>query len=189
MIDKPFKKDFVVIEWLHDDKALNQWQTGHTGFPIVDAGMRQLWRSGWMHNRVRMIVASFLTRNLLTDWHVGESWFWDTLLDADLANNIASWQWVTGCGSNTASYFRVFNPSLQSKKFDAEGHYIRQWVPELKDLPDEHIHEPHKAPQIYLDKAAIILGKTYPYPMVDHLKVRQRAMQHYKIIETAIDKE
>lgn len=187
MVDKPFRADFETINWDYDDKIMQQWQQGLTGFPIVDAGLRQLWRMGWMHNRVRMIVASFLTKDLFMDWKDGERWFWDTLVDADLANNVAGWQWVAGCGADAAPYFRVFNPYLQSKKFDSQGDYIRKWVPELANLSDEHIHEPHNVPAIYLEKAGITLGKTYPKPIVDHYEARERALKRYKILKKTID--
>ena len=187
MVDKPFRNNFATLEWDYDDKLIQQWQRGLTGFPIVDAGMRQLWRMGWMHNRVRMIVASFLAKDLFMDWKDGERWFWDTLVDADLANNVASWQWIAGCGADTAPYFRIFNPYLQSKKFDPQGVYIRKWVPELANLPDEYIHEPHNAPALYLEIAGITLGKTYPYPMVNHREARGRALNRYKQIKKTID--
>jgi deoxyribodipyrimidine photolyase len=138
------------------------WQRGLTGYPIVDAGMRQLWRTGWMHNRVRMIVASFLVKDLLLPWQCGEAWFWDTLVDADPAQNGGNWQWVAGCGADAAPFFRVFNPVLQGEKFDARGAYVREWVPELAKLPDNLIHQPWSANPSQLSDAGVALGRTYP---------------------------
>lgn len=140
--DTPLRAAFAAMPWRDDPKGLAAWQRGRTGVPIVDAGMRQLWETGWMHNRVRMIVASFLIKHLLIDWRQGERWFWDTLVDADLANNAAGWQWVAGCGADAAPFFRVFNPVLQGQKFDPDGAYVRRWVPELRDVGDRHIHVP-----------------------------------------------
>lgn len=174
--EAPFKSRFANFAWADDNKALNAWQRGHTGIPLVDAGMRQLWQSGWMHNRVRMIVASFLVKNLLIPWQQGEKWFWDTLVDANLANNAAGWQWVAGSGADAAPYFRIFNPVSQSKKFDPEGDYIRRWVPELEDLAAKHIHEPWLAPEDVLRDAGITLGKDYPEPITDLKTSRERAL-------------
>ena len=159
---------------------LTAWEQGKTGYPIVDAGMRELWETGYMHNRVRMIVGSFLVKNMLTHWHRGEEWFWDCLVDADLANNAASWQWIAGCGADAAPYFRIFNPILQSKKFDPKGGYIRHFVPELKNMPDKHIHAPWEAPDNILADAGIELGKDYPTPMMDHSAARDRALEAFK---------
>jgi deoxyribodipyrimidine photo-lyase len=147
-----------------------------TGYPIVDAGMRELWATGWMHNRVRMIVASFLVKDLLVDWRQGETWFWDTLVDADLASNSASWQWVAGCGADAAPFFRVFNPALQGAKFDPDGAYVRRWVPQLAKLPDELLHEPGKARPIDLSDSGVRLGRDYPLPIIDHALARQTAL-------------
>ncbi len=149
---------------------------GKTGYPLVDAGMRELWRTGWMHNRVRMVVASFLVKHLLIGWQEGAAWFWDTLVDADLANNTLGWQWVSGCGADAAPYFRIFNPVLQGEKFDPAGKYVRRWVPELAALPDEWIHKPWKAPASILQQASVELGRTYPFPIVDHHEARARAL-------------
>ena len=160
--------------------ALQAWQTGRTGIPIVDAGMRELWRTGFMHNRVRMIAASFLTKNLLIDWRVGEQWFWDTLCDADSANNPAGWQWVAGCGADASPYFRIFNPVLQGGKFDPEGAYTRRYVHELEAMPAAYIHAPWRAPAAILSKAGVRLGATYPKPLVDLKQSRARALTAYK---------
>ena len=161
------------------------WQRGRTGYPIVDAGMRQLWHIGWMHNRVRMITASFLIKHLLIDWRHGEAWFWDTLVDADAANNSNGWQWVGGSGADASPFFRVFNPTLQGEKFDPTGAYVRRWVPEIAGLPDKHIHKPWAAPDTALAKARIRLGATYPEPIVDHKFARERALDAYKQMRAA----
>ena len=175
-----FKSDFDAFPWGNDTLFLKCWQEGKTGYPIIDAGMRELWHTGYMHNRVRMIVASFLTKDLFIDWRLGASWFLDTLVDADLASNSASWQWVAGCGADAAPYFRIFNPVLQGEKFDPEGVYVKQWVPELKHVPAQWIHKPWMAPQ---DKLGLNLDKEYPEPIVDHQEVRKMALLHYKSIE------
>jgi deoxyribodipyrimidine photo-lyase len=163
------------------------WRRGRTGYPIVDAGMRQLWQTGWMHNRVRMIVASFLTKHLLIDWRIGEEWFWDTLVDADPANNPFNWQWVAGSGMDAQPYFRIFNPILQGEKFDPEGAYVRKWVPEIATLPDRFIHRPWKASPVELAAAGIELGKTYPEPLVDHAAARERALAAFKEMQRSVD--
>jgi deoxyribodipyrimidine photo-lyase len=163
---------------------LEKWNKGHTGYPIVDAGMRQLWETGYMHNRVRMIVGSFLVKNMLTHWHLGEEWFWDCLVDADLASNAASWQWIAGCGADAAPYFRIFNPITQSQKFDEKGEYIRRFVPELQDMPDKDIHAPWEASDAVLKQAGVELGKTYPKPMMDHGSARNRALDAFKSTKT-----
>lgn len=173
-------KKYNAFPWKNDEKALRAWQLGKTGFPIVDAGMRQLWNIGWMHNRVRMIAGSFLVKDLLIDWREGARWFWDTLVDADLANNTLGWQWVGGCGADAAPYFRVFNPILQGEKFDSAGEYVRKWIPEIARLPNQWIHQPWEAPQEVLQKAGIVLGETYPLPIVDHAEARKRALEAYK---------
>lgn len=175
-----FKSDFEKFEWQHDDEALIRWQTGQTGYPFVDAGMRELWETGWQHNRVRMVTASFLIKHLLQDWRKGEAWFWDTLLDADPANNAASWQWVAGSGADAAPYFRIFNPFSQGEKFDPNGDYVRKWVPELRRLPNKFIHRPWEAPALVLKEAGVTLGDTYPKPLVDHKFARERALDAYK---------
>jgi deoxyribodipyrimidine photo-lyase len=173
---EPLRPEFKKFPWRKDAKALKAWQKGNTGYPIVDAGMRELWHTGWMHNRVRMIVASFLVKDLLLPWQEGAAWFWDTLVDADLANNTLGWQWTAGCGADAAPYFRVFNPTLQGKKFDPDGAYVRRWIPELAKLDARYIHEPTKAPADALKRAGITLGKDYPKPIVDHGEARDRAL-------------
>jgi deoxyribodipyrimidine photo-lyase len=182
--DANWRRSFDAFPWMDDDVAFRQWCAGRTGYPIVDAGMRQLWRSGWMHNRVRMIVASFLVKHLLIDWRQGERWFWDTLVDADLANNAAGWQWTAGSGADAAPYFRIFNPVRQGETFDAEGHYVRRWVPELAGLPDDFIHRPWDAPEAVLHRAGVRLGDTYPRPMIDHGFARERALAAYRQIRS-----
>ncbi len=182
--DAPLQAKFEHFPWRADDSAdLQAWQQGRTGIPLVDAGMRELWHSGWMHNRVRMVVASFLTKNLLIRWQQGAKWFWDTLVDADLAQNSLGWQWTAGCGADAAPYFRVFNPVLQSEKFDAEGDYIRQWLPQLKDCPSKFIHAPWRAPAAVLQACGLVLGRDYPAPMVDLKQTRQRALEAYQRIK------
>jgi len=171
---------FSDFEWKQNKKALDQWQKGQTGYPIVDAGMRELWETGYMHNRVRMIVASFLTKHLLINWTEGANWFWDTLVDADLANNSMGWQWVAGSGADASPFFRIFNPTLQSEKFDSNGEYIKKWVPELRKLSSKHIHAPHKAPKDLLKEAGITLDEDYPNPIVDHKTARERALESYQ---------
>jgi deoxyribodipyrimidine photo-lyase len=183
--DAPFRPEFAALPWKKDAAALKAWQTGRTGYPIVDAGLRQLWAIGWMHNRVRMVVASFLTKHLLIPWQEGEAWFWDTLVDADLANNAASWQWVAGSGADAAPYFRVFNPTLQGQKFDAQGDYVRRWVPELANMPAQHIHAPWDAPADILRRAGVALGETYPRPIIAHDEGRRQALAAYEAVKSA----
>ena len=170
---------FDSMPWRKDPEGLERWRNGITGYPLVDAGMRELLETGWMHNRVRMIVASFLTKHLLIDWRSGADWFLETLVDADRANNSAGWQWVAGCGADAAPYHRMFNPVLQSKRFDAEGNYLRTWIPELAQMPDEHIHSPWTAPPAVLDDSGVRLGKDYPCPIVEHRAARERALAAY----------
>ena len=171
-----FRAGFDAMPWRDDAAALRAWQRGMTGYPLVDAGMRELWATGWMHNRVRMVTASFLVKHLLIDWRVGEAWFWDTLVDADPASNPANWQWVAGCGADAAPYFRIFNPVLQGRRFDPQGHYVRRWVPELAALSDRWVHEPRQAPAAQLAQAGVQLGRDYPAPIVAHGEARQRAL-------------
>jgi len=171
--------NFDHFPWRRDAQLLKAWQRGQTGYPLVDAGMRELWQTGYMHNRVRMIVGSFLVKNLLQDWREGARWFWDCLLDADLANNTCSWQWVAGCGADAAPYFRIFNPLTQSEKFKAAP-YIRRFVPELAALDDRHIHEPAAAPPIVLKSAVVELGKNYPMPIVELKASRGKALEAYQ---------
>ncbi len=174
---RPEFDDFPYAESYADD--MWAWRRGKTGYPIVDAGMRQLWQTGWMHNRVRMIAASFLTKHLLADWRIGEEWFWDTLVDADPASNPFNWQWVAGSGADAQPFFRIFNPILQGEKFDPEGRYVRRFVPELEHLPDRYIHRPFEAPAAVLAEAGIVLGRDYPRPLVDHTEARKRALEAF----------
>lgn len=176
---EPLRPAFTRFPWRRDAKALRAWQRGQTGYPLVDAGMRELWATGIMHNRVRMVAGSFLVKHLLLPWQDGASWFWNTLTDADLANNTMGWQWVAGSGADAAPYFRIFHPVTQSEKFDAKGDYIRQWVPELARLPAPLIHKPWEAPPIDLAAAGITLGRDYPHPIVDHRFARERALAAY----------
>ncbi len=171
---------FERFPWRESEADLKRWQRGDTGIPIVDAGMRELWQTGYMHNRVRMIVASFLTKNLLIHWRDGEAWFWDTLLDADLANNSASWQWVAGCGTDAAPYFRIFNPVTQGKKFDPNGNYVRQYVPEVAGLSDKFLHEPWAAPEAEQEAAGLDADCVYRKPMADLKASRERALEAFK---------
>jgi deoxyribodipyrimidine photo-lyase len=172
----PLRSDYEWFPWVRDPVGLRAWERGQTGFPIVDAGMRQLWQTGWMHNRVRMIVASFLVKDLRVSWLAGAGWFWDTLVDADLASNTLGWQWAAGCGADAAPYFRIFNPTTQGRKFDPQGAYVRRFVPELAALPDEAIHEPAAAKPGLLERAGIRLGRDYPEPVVDHAEARKKAL-------------
>lgn len=181
--EKSFRAEFENFPWQDNLAYLEKWQKGKTGIPIIDAAMRQLWKTGYMHNRARMIVASFLTKNLLIPWQKGAGWFWDTLLDADLANNSAGWQWVAGCGADTAPYFRIFNPVTQSEKFDPDGEYIKKWLPELARLSTRYIQQPWVAPLNELKNANITLGQTYPLPIVDLAESRARALAAYHTIK------
>ncbi len=174
---------FDAFPWENNKTHLKAWQMGQTGCPIVDAGMRELWQTGYIHNRVRMIVGSFLVKNLRIHWHLGEAWFWDCLVDADLANNAASWQWIAGCGADAAPYFRIFNPVTQGQKFDAEGDYVRRYVPELKDMPNKYLHNPWEAPQDVLERAGVILDKTYPRLIVDLKTSRNNALEAFQSLK------
>lgn len=177
---KNFNTGFDAFPWASKPDLIEAWKRGQTGYPIVDAGMRQLWQTGWMHNRVRMAAASFLIKHLMADWRVGEAWFWDTLVDACPANNPASWQWVAGSGADAAPYYRIFNPVLQGEKFDTDGVYVRRFVPEIAMLPNNLLHRPWEAKPMELAAAGIELGKTYPKPIVDHAAARERALSAYK---------
>ncbi|MFN4297841.1 MAG: cryptochrome/photolyase family protein [Brevundimonas sp.] len=189
MAERAFRPEFEAMAWRDDGEGLEAWKRGMTGYPVVDAGMRQLWATGWMHNRVRMIVASFLVKDLLVDWREGEAWFWDTLVDADMGANIQNWQWVAGSGADAAPYFRIFNPVTQGEKFDGEGKYVRRWVPELAGLSDRWIHAPWTAPTEVLAAAGIRLGRDYPAPIVDHAMGRKRALDALEQIKSARDKD
>ena len=180
--DENFNARFDLFEWRQDSGELALWQRGLTGYPIVDAGMRELWQTGYMHNRVRMIVASFLIKNMLLPWRIGASWFWDCLVDADLASNSASWQWCAGSGADAAPYFRIFNPVLQSEKFDPQGEYLVRFCPELKGLPARYRHKPWLADEAVLQSAGIKLGSDYPEPMLDLKFTRERALERFKAL-------
>lgn len=183
---QPLRDEFRSFPWRQDVPALQAWQRGRTGVPIIDAGMRELWQTGWMHNRVRMITASYLVKHLLIPWQEGEKWFWDCLCEADEASNGASWQWVAGCGADAAPYFRIFNPVLQGQKFDPSGAYVRRFVPELAQLPDKHIHTPWSADEATLRRTGITLGATYPRPLVDLAAGRARALNAYVNVKAAV---
>ena len=183
-VDRPLYEHFDDFPWDKNYSSnLRAWQRGETGIPLVDAGMRQLWRTGWMHNRVRMIVASLLTKNMLIPWQEGARWFWDTLVDADLASNTLGWQWTAGCGADAAPYFRIFNPVTQAQKFDPSGAYIRQWIPEIAALPDKYLAQPWTTPADLLAEKGIRLGKHYPKPKVDLKATRERALARYQTIK------
>lgn len=179
---KPLRSEFTGFPWKNESNKLRAWQKGQTGYPIVDAGMRQLWKTGWMHNRVRMVVASFLVKHLLIPWQQGAKWFWDTLVDADLASNTLGWQWTAGCGADAAPYFRIFNPMQQGERFDADGTYVRRWVPELAKIPARFIHSPWTAPAGVHLAASFNLGKDYPHPIVQHAEARDKALAAYAIM-------
>jgi deoxyribodipyrimidine photo-lyase len=180
---KNLQSKFDAFPWADNADNLCAWQRGQTGIPMVDAGMRELWQTGYMHNRVRMIVGSFLVKNLRLHWHHGERWFWDTLVDADLANNSASWQWIAGCGADAAPYFRIFNPVTQGQKFDPDGEYVRQYIPEIANLPNKYLFNPWETPEIILKEAGIELGSTYPYPIVDLKQSRGSALQAFQSLK------
>ncbi len=179
---KNLQTKFDEFPWRQDSKQLNAWQRGQTGIPMIDAGMRELWQTGYMHNRVRMLVGSFLVKNLRLHWHHGERWFWDTLLDADLANNSTSWQWIAGCGADAAPYFRIFNPVTQGQKFDPDGHYVREFIPEIAALPNKYLFCPWEAPKAILKEAKISLGKNYPKPIVDLKTSRACALEAFQTL-------
>ena len=179
VLRQSFRTDLQNVRWLDDPGGLEAWQQGLTGYPVVDAGMRQLAQLGWMHNRARMITASFLVKDLLVDWRLGESWFMENLLDGDLAANNGGWQWTAGTGTDAAPYFRIFNPILQSKKFDAQGSYIRRWIPELAKVPEQYIHSPWEMPEQMGRQSGCVIGRNYPAPIVDHAMARQRVLNVY----------
>jgi deoxyribodipyrimidine photo-lyase len=178
--DRPLREPFARFPWREDGKALEAWRRGRTGYPFVDAGMRELWATGWIHNRARMVAGSFLVKHLLLPWQQGARRFWDTLVDADLAQNTLGWQWVAGCGADAAPYFRIFHPVTQGERFDADGDYVRRWVPELAKLPAEWIHRPWEAPPAILERAGVDLGSGYPRPIVEHALGRERALAAYR---------
>ena len=182
---KNLQKRFDTFPWNDDSNRLERWKKGQTGYPIVDAGMRELWQTGYIHNRVRMIVGSFLVKNLLLHWHHGERWFWDCLVDADLANNSASWQWVAGCGADAAPYFRIFNPVTQGQKFDPDGIYTKHYLPELKNLPEKYLFSPWEAPTEILKNAGIRLGFDYPHPVVPIKDSREKALEAFRMLPKA----
>jgi deoxyribodipyrimidine photo-lyase len=181
-VAQPLRERFARFPWRDDPAALEAWQRGRTGYPVVDAAMRQLWATGWMHNRARLLAGSFLVKDLLLPWRKGAAWFWDTLVDADLANNTLGWQWVAGCGADAAPYFRVFNPVTQGRRYDPDGAYVRRWVPELAGLDAGHVHAPWLAPADALAAAGVTLGETYPEPLVDHGEARARALAAYEAV-------
>lgn len=185
--ERPLREEFGRFPWADDPggKKLRAWRRGRTGYPIVDAGMRELWATGWMHNRVRMIAASFLVKHLRLPWRSGAEWFWDTLVDADLANNTLGWQWSAGCGADAAPYFRIFAPVTQGQKFDGAGAYVRRWAPELARLPDKFLHAPWTAPAEVLAAAGVRLGETYPRPVVDHATARAEALAAFQALRRA----
>jgi deoxyribodipyrimidine photo-lyase len=182
LAERNWRPAFDAYPWRDDPEAWDAWRCGRTGYPMVDAGMRELWQTGWMHNRARMIVASFLVKHLRLHWQRGEAWFWDTLVDADLANNANGWQWVAGSGADAAPYFRIFNPVTQGRKFDPDGAYVRRWCPELARLPAAFIHAPFEAPAGVLAAAGVVLGTTYPKPIVDHARARAAALAGYEAV-------
>jgi len=185
VVVQPLRPEFRQFPWNAVETQWHAFTAGCTGYPIVDAGMRSLWETGWLHNRLRMVVGSFLVKDLLIPWQRGESWFWDTLVDADTASNACGWQWVAGCGMESAPYFRIFNPVTQGEKFDPTGRYVRRWLPELTNLPDLYIHRPWTAPAQVLAKAGVRLGHDYPMPIVEHAAARRRALEAYGQVKGA----
>lgn len=182
-LERPLQLKFDHFPWRREAGDLRAWRKGQTGYPIVDAGMRQLWRTGWMHNRVRMVVASFLVKHLLHSWRDGERWFRDTLVDADLASNTLGWQWAGGCGADAAPYFRVFNPITQGEKFDPEGSYTRTYVPELKNVPDRYLFKPWELPASVQEAVGCVIGRDYPEPIIEHKAGRERALEAFASIK------
>ncbi len=189
-VERPLRPEFERFPWEPDagGRRFAAWSRGLTGYPLIDAGMRQLWQTGWVHNRVRMVCASFLVKHLRLPWQRGAAWFWDTLVDADLASNTLGWQWVAGCGADAAPFFRIFAPVLQSRKFDPEGRYLRRWIPELARLPTEHLHAPWEAPGDVRERAGVRLGETYPAPLVDHGEARDAALAAYRTLKSPGDR-
>ena len=179
---EPLRDRFAAFPWREDPAALEAWRRGRTGYPMVDAGMRELWTTGWMHNRARLLAASFLVKDLLLPWQSGAAWFWDTLVDADLADNTLGWQWVAGCGADAAPYFRIFNPVTQGRRYDPEGVYVRRWAPELGGLDARDVHAPWAAPGGALAAAGVSLGATWPEPLVEHGEARCRALAAYEVV-------
>ena len=179
-INQPLREQYRDFEWLDDDESFAAWCEGRTGYPVVDAAMRMLNATGWMHNRARMIVASFLTKDLLIDWRQGERYFMQQLIDGDSASNVGGWQWAAGVGADAQPFFRVFNPTLQGQRFDPEGLFVKQWLPELAQVPIELVHEPWKMKQADQQKYGVIIGRDYPAPIIDHAFARDRAIQHYR---------
>jgi len=177
--DRPMREEFSAFPWTEDSAGLEAWRKGETGYPLVDAGMRELWKTGFMHNRVRMVAASFLVKDLRVPWQEGARWFWDTLVDADLANNTLGWQWTAGCGTDAAPFFRIFNPTTQARRYDPRGSYVRRHVPELAALPDRHLLEPWLAPRQVLSDAGVVLDRDYPLPIVEHREARNKALAAY----------
>ena len=184
--EKAMRPEYEHFPWEKNEMFLTAWKNGQTGFPIVDAGMRQLWQTGWMHNRVRMIVGSLLVKHMLQDWREGASWFWDTLVDADLANNTMGWQWIGGSGADASPYFRIFNPIIQGEKFDPDGSYVRKYCPELTRVPNAYIHKPWEMPELELAEAGITLGKDYPNPVISHQAGREKALAAYAQFKESI---
>ena len=185
---QPLRPEFSLFPWEEDSAMLRRWQHGETGYPIVDAGMRQLWQTGWMHNRVRMIVGSLLVKHLLQHWVEGARWFWDTLVDADLANNTLGWQWIGGCGADAAPYFRIFNPIIQGEKFDPDGKFVSRYVPELKNVPAKCIHQPWKLGDLDLSGMGVVLGRDYPAPIIEHSAGRKRALVAFQKLKSSRQK-
>lgn len=183
--ERPLQPRFEHFPWRREEAVLERWQSGQTGYPIVDAGMRQLWETGWMHNRIRMVVASFLVKHLLHNWYDGARWFWDTLVDADLASNTLGWQWAGGCGADAAPYFRIFNPMTQGEKFDSEGDYTRRYVPELRAVPDKYLFRPWELPAEVQRAVGCRIGEDYPAPLIDHRVGRERALEAFEQVKEA----
>ena len=168
------------LPWRNAPQEIEAWKQGRTGYPVIDASMRQLSATGWMHNRARMLVASFLVKHLLVDWRIGEAWFMQQLVDGDPAANNGGWQWTAGVGTDAAPYFRVFNPVAQAKRFDPDGDFVRRWVPELAHVPARYIHEPWRMPESVAGDAGVHIGREYPEPIVDLSAGRERALEAYR---------